>query len=164
MSDLSELSGRERVSGDAQARGVHIDFARRGQASSLEEAAATLGIQPREIVKTLIAKAKATQSTSEHSYVMALIPGDRQVDWAKLRKLAGMKKMSMAAPEEGFGATGFYPGTINPFGTTQQLPIYGDSSIRGRIAMGAGEPDLNLFVDAAELFAALGVVIGDISK
>ncbi len=160
----TETSGRERVRADAEARGVEIEFVDRGPASSLPEAAANLGIEPRNIVKTLVAKAKLTQSTSEHSYVIALIPGDRAVDWAKLRKLAGMKKMSMASPEEGFEASGYMPGTINPFGLRTELPIYADESITGRIAMGAGEPDLNLFVHAEQLFAAFEVTTGDIGK
>lgn len=165
---MSEMTGRQRVAADAEARGVSIEFAPRGQASSLEEAAANLGIEPRDIVKTLVARAKLTQTATEHSYVIALIPGDKQVDWAKLRKLAGMKKLSMASPEEGFAATGYHPGTITPFGaksdTGAQCPIYADESILGGICMGAGEPDLNLFVDSAELFAAYSVTVGDISK
>lgn len=165
---MTELTGRQRVAADAEARGVNIDFTPRGQTSSLAEAAANLGIEPREIVKTLVAKAKLTQTATEHSFIIALIPGDRQVDWAKLRRLAGMKKLSMAAPEDSFAATGYYPGTITPFGALAddgpQVPIYADESITGRISMGAGEQDLNLFVDSAELFSAFGVVTGDISK
>jgi len=165
---MTEPSGRERVQADADTRAVTLEFVQRGAASSLEEAAENLGVAPREIVKTLVAKAKLTQSATEHSYVIALIPGDRQVDWAKLRRLAGMKKMSMTSPEEAIAATGYHPGTITPFGARtpagEQWPIYADDSISGRIAMGAGEPDLNLFVDAAELFAAYDVVVGDISK
>ena len=159
-----ELTGRERVRADAAARGVEIEFVDRGPASSLPEAAANLGVEPRSIVKTLVAKAKLTQTTTEYNYVIALIPGDKAVDWAKLRRLAGMKKMSMAAPEEGFEASGYMPGTINPFGLRNQLPIYADESITGRIAMGAGEPDLNLFVEAEQLFAAFEVTTGDIGK
>lgn len=165
---MSELSGRERVQQSADHLGVNIDLADRGPASSLEEAAANLGIAPHEIVKTLVAKAKLTQSTAEHSYLLALIPGGKQVDWAKLRKLAGMKKLSMASPEEGLQATGYSPGTITPFGAETEYghswPVYADSSITGRICMGAGEPDLNLFVDSADLFEAFVVVVGDISK
>lgn len=153
---------------DADAHGVPIEFAERGPASSLEEAAANLGITPGEIVKTLVAKGKVTQTATEHSYIIALIPGGKQVDWAKLRKLAGMKKLSMASPDEGFAATGYHPGTITPFGakpdTGTQCPIYADESITGRICMGAGEPDLNLFVDSGKLFAAYSVTLGDISK
>ncbi len=118
---MTELSGRERVRADAGARGVEVEFVDRGPASSLPEAAANLGIEPRNIVKTLVAKAKLTQTASEHSCVIALIPGDRAVDWAKLRRLAGMKKMSMASPEEGFEVSGYRPGTINPFGLRTEL-------------------------------------------
>lgn len=165
---MSELSGRDRVQADADARGVSIEFAGRGSAHSVQEAAASLGVEPREIVKTLVAKAKMTQSGREHSYVIALIPGDRQVDWAKLRKLAGMKKMSMASRDEGYEATGYHPGTITPFGAEAaegtHWPVYADESISGRIAMGAGEQDLNLFVDSAELFASFEVTTGDIGR
>lgn len=165
---MTELTGRQRVAEDAEARGVRIEFTPRGRAASLQEAAANQGIEPSEIVKTLVAKAKLTQTAAEHSYILALIPGDRQVDWAKLRRLAGMKKLSMAAPEEGFAATGYHPGTITPFGAEAHdgapLPIYADASITGRISMGAGEAELSLFADSAELFDAFAVTTGDISK
>lgn len=165
---MEELSGRKRVQADAEAHGVRIEFLGRGSAHSVAEAAASLGVEPREIVKTLVAKAKVTQSSREHSYVLALIPGDRQVDWAKLRRLAGMKKMSMASREEGREATGYQPGAINPFGAQSaegvRWPVYADASISGRIAMGAGEQDLNLFVDSEALFSAFEVITGDISR
>ena len=165
---MTELTGRQRVAADAGARGVNIEFTPRGQASSLEEAAANLGIEPREIVKTLVAKAKLTQTATEYSYIIALIPGDRQVDWAKLRRLAGMKKLSMAAPDDGFAATGYYPGTITPFGALAddgaQVSIYADESITGRISMGAGEQDLSLFVDSQDLISAYGIVTADICR
>ncbi|WP_300342814.1 aminoacyl-tRNA deacylase [Nesterenkonia sp.] len=161
-------SGCDRVQADAQAHGVQIEFAPRGDAGSLQEAAANLGIEPREIVKTLVARAKRTQTARDHSYVIALIPGDRQVDWAALRKLAGFKKLSMASPEQGLEATGYRPGTITPFGAEAadgtRWPIYADASISGRICMGAGAPGINLFVQAEELFAAYGVITGEIAK
>lgn len=166
---MSERSGRQRVESAAQRLGIEVEFVDRGPASSLEEAAANLGLVPKDIVKTLVAKAKLTQTSSEHSYVIALIPGDQQVDWAKLRKLAGMKKMSMTAPDEALEATGFLPGTINPFGAlgedgTQRLPVYADTSISGRICLGAGEPDLSMFLQTSQLYPALNVTLGDIGK
>lgn len=162
------MSGRERVLADARVRGVSIELVERGPAASVEEAARNLGIAPSEIVKTLVARAKVTQSASEHSYLIALIPGDKQVDWAKLRGLAGMKKLSLAAPDEGYEATGYHPGTINPFGARASegtsWPVYADESISGRLCLGAGEPGLNLFVEAAELLSAFQAVTGDIAK
>lgn len=168
--DLSaeDRASVQRLSADAAAHGVEIRFAARGEARSLEEAAANIGVQPHEIVKTLVAKAKVTQTTREHSYVLALVPGDRQVDWGKLRRLAAMKKMSMTAPEEAVEATGYRPGTITPFGAETaeggRWPVYADETITGRIAMGAGAHELSLFVDSESLFTAYGVITGDISK
>lgn len=79
-----------------------------------------------------------------------------------------MKKMSMASRDEGYEATGYHPGTISPFGACAadgtRWPVYADESISGQIAMGAGEPDLNLFVGSAELFSAFDVTTGDISR
>ncbi|TLP98066.1 hypothetical protein FEF26_06670 [Nesterenkonia salmonea] len=165
---MTEQSGRERVLDDAQHHGVEIEFVDRGHATSLEEAAANLGIEPREIVKTLVAKTKVTQTAQTHSYLMVLIRGDQQVDWAKLRRAAGVKKASMAAPDEGFDATGYRPGTITPFGASdddgERWPVFADASISGRICMGAGEPGLNLFVKAADLFDAFSVTTADIAK
>ncbi len=165
---MTEPSGRERVLDDARHHGVEIEFVDRGHATSLEEAAQNLGIEPRGIVKTLVAKTKVTQTAREHSYILVLIRGDQQVDWAKLRRVAGVKKASMAAPDEGFHATGYRPGTITPFGSfgegNVRWPVFADESIADRICMGAGEPGLNLFVGAAELFDAFGVVTADIAK
>lgn len=164
----TEDSTVERLRRDAEAHGVDVEFVARGQARTLEEAAANIGVEPRRIVKTLVAKARLTQTTKEHSFLLALIPGDRQVDWAKLRRLAGMKKVSMTAPEEAVEATGYRPGTITPFGSEAtdgtRWPIYADESISGRIAMGAGADGLSLFVDSAELFAAYDVIVDDITK
>ncbi|MGQ7786971.1 aminoacyl-tRNA deacylase [Nesterenkonia sp. K-15-9-6] len=164
----AERTSVDRLLADAEAHGVDVELVSRGPAQSLEEAAATIGVEPRQIVKTLVARAKVTQTARDHTYVLALIPGDRQVDWARLRRLAGMKKMSMTAPEEAVEATGYRPGTITPFGAAAadgtRWPIYADESISGRIAMGAGAPGLSLFVDSATLFAAYDVVTADITR
>ncbi|GGE75846.1 aminoacyl-tRNA deacylase [Nesterenkonia cremea] len=158
----------QRLTADSAARGVELTLVARGEARSLEEAAANIGVEPREIVKTLVAKTKVSQTAREHSYVLVLIPGDRQVDWAKLRRLAGMKKMSMTSPEEAVEATGYRPGTITPFGAETaegiRWRVYADESITGRIAMGAGAHGLSLFVDSEALFTAYDVVTGNISK
>lgn len=165
---MTGLLGKARVQAGADQAGVTIEFAPRGEAHSLVQAAQNLGITPSEIVKTLVATAKRSQTTSERSWIIALIPGDKQVDWSKLRKLAGMKKLSMATPEEALAATGYSPGTITPFGAEStegtRWPIYADASIAGRICMGAGEPGLNLFTDSAELFTAFDVTTADISR
>src|SRR5690606_25513925 len=50
--------GRARVITDATARGLDVEIVTRPGAGSLEEAAALLGIEPRDIVKTLVVRRK----------------------------------------------------------------------------------------------------------
>ena len=81
-------NGRQRVEADAAARGIEIEIIERAPARSLEEAAEILGITPAEIVKTLVVK------RSDGTFLFALVPGDRQISWPKLRALVGVNRLS----------------------------------------------------------------------
>jgi Cys-tRNA(Pro)/Cys-tRNA(Cys) deacylase len=152
------MSGRERVSADAAARGVEIEFVSRPAAKSLEEAAELIGVAPREIVKTLVVK------RSDGTFLFALIPGDRQISWPKLRALVGVNKLQLPDPAVALQATGYERGTITPFGSTTEWPVYADATISGRIAMGAGEHGFSLLVDSADLIRAFDATVADISQ
>lgn len=151
--------GRERVAADAAARGLAVEFIERMRASSLEEAASILGITPADIVKSLVVK------RSDGTFLFALIPGDRQISWPKLRALVGVNKLQLPSPELALKATGYERGTITPLGSTTAWPVYADAGMVGRrVSMGAGEHGYSLFVQADELIAALGAVVADISE
>lgn len=154
--------GRERLLADAAARGLEVEIVERPGAGSLEEAAELLGIRPADIVKTLVVRRKTPLPAT---YLFALVPGDRQISWPKLRSLVGANKLAM--PEEALAieATGYGRGTITPLGSTTAWPVYADATIPGRrIAMGAGEHGYSAFVDADALLASLGATIADISE
>ena len=151
-------AGRERFLADAAARGLDVQIVERLAAHSLEEAAKILGIAPADIVKSLVVKHK------DGTFLFALIPGDRQISWPKLRSLVGVNKLSMPAADVALEATGYERGTITPLGSTTAWPVYADKNISGkRISMGAGQHGYSAFVDADALTAALGAVIADIS-
>lgn len=151
--------GRERVAADAAARGLTVEFIERMRASSLEEAAEILGITPADIVKSLVVK------RSDGTFIFALIPGDRQIAWPKLRALVGVNKLQLPSPELALEATGYERGTITPLGSTTAWPVYADAGMVGRrVSMGAGEHGYSLFVQADELIAALDAVVADISE
>jgi Cys-tRNA(Pro)/Cys-tRNA(Cys) deacylase len=150
--------GRERVIADAAARKISIEFVERAAAGSLEEAAELLGITPSEIVKTLVVK------RHDGSYLFALIPGDKQISWSKLRAVVGVNKLRLPDATAAFEATGFERGTITPFGSTNAWPVYADASIAGRrIAMGGGEHGVSMFVDADALVSSFEATVADIS-
>lgn len=151
-------AGRQRFLADAAARGLNVEIVERLAAHSLEEAAQILGVTPSDIVKSLVVKHK------DGSFLFALIPGDRQISWPKLRNLVGVNKLSMPAADVALEATGYERGTITPLGSTTAWPVYADRTITGRrISMGAGQHGYSAFVDADALTASLGAVVADIS-
>jgi Cys-tRNA(Pro)/Cys-tRNA(Cys) deacylase len=147
----------ERVQEDADERGIGVEFVARPAAGSLEEAAALLGIAPAGIVKSLVVK------RSDGTFLFALIPGDRQIAWPKLRAAVGVNKLQLPSAEAALEATGYERGTITPLGSTTPWPVFADERIAGRIAMGAGAHGYSAFVDAAELLHGLDATIADIS-
>lgn len=153
------MEGAERFLSDAAARGLDVDVVERPAARSLEEAADILGISPADIVKSLVVKHR------DGSFLFALIPGDRQISWPKLRALVGVNKLSLPHADVALAATGYERGTITPLGSTTPWPVYADATITGRrISMGAGAHGRSAFVDADALTAALGAVVADISE
>jgi Cys-tRNA(Pro)/Cys-tRNA(Cys) deacylase len=145
------------VAEDAAARGIPIEFVERPAAGSLEEAAGLLGIEPAQIVKSLVVK------RSDGTFLFALIPGDRQISWPRLRAAVGVNKLQLPDAAQALAATGYERGTITPLGSTTTWPVYADSRIAGRIAMGAGEHGLSAFFDADRLIEGLDATVADIS-
>ena len=153
------VNGTERFLADARSRGLEVQLVERQAARSLEEAAEILGITPADIVKSLVVKHR------DGSFLFALIPGDRQISWPKLRTLLGVNKLSLPPADVALEATGYERGTITPLGSTTAWPVYADASIAGRrISMGAGAHGYSAFVDADSLTTALGATIADISE
>ncbi|WP_106209971.1 aminoacyl-tRNA deacylase [Glaciihabitans tibetensis] len=150
--------GRARVAADAAARGIAIEFVDRPAADSLEAAAALLGIAPSTIVKTLVVK------RHDGTFLFALVPGDRQISWAKLRSVVGVNKLRLPEAAIALEATGYERGTITPLGSSTPWPVFADARIVGtRIAMGAGAQGLSAFVDAGALISGLDATVADIS-
>ena len=152
------MTGSERVLADAASRGISVEIVERPAAGSLEEAAALLGLDPAGIVKTLVVK------RHDGSYLFALVPGDRQISWSKLRAVVGVNKLRLPEASLALEATGYERGTITPLGSSTAWPVFADERIAGlRIAMGAGEPGMSAFVDADELIAGFDATVADIS-
>jgi Cys-tRNA(Pro)/Cys-tRNA(Cys) deacylase len=153
-----EPEGKDRVLRDAAARGVDVRIVQRPVAHSLHEAAELMGIEPGDIVKTLVVK------RHDGDYLFALVPGGRKISWAKLRPLVGVNKLSLPDASLALEATGYGRGTITPFGSTTAWPVFADASIVGReVSMGAGDHGYSAFVHADALIAAFGATVADIS-
>ncbi|KQR54691.1 hypothetical protein ASF88_08030 [Leifsonia sp. Leaf336] len=155
---VEDRAGRRRVEDDARSRGIPVRIVERPAARSLEEAAQLLGIQPGDIVKTLVVK------RSDDTFVFALVPGGRKISWPKLRAILHVNKLQLPDASVAFAATGYERGTITPFGSTTAWPVIADETVAGRtVSMGAGEHGYSLFVDADALVAGFAATVADIT-
>jgi Cys-tRNA(Pro)/Cys-tRNA(Cys) deacylase len=105
--------GSDRAIAAVTAAGVAHTVTRIGPVRSLEEAAAARGIEPRDIVKTLVVR------RGDDDFLFVLVPGDREISWPKLRVLLGVKRLSMPDAQTAKDATGYERGTITPFGSSR---------------------------------------------
>jgi Cys-tRNA(Pro)/Cys-tRNA(Cys) deacylase len=155
---MTTPTGTERVTNDAEARGLEVEVVERPEAASLHEAAALLGIDPGTIVKSLVVK------KHDGSFLFALVPGGRQISWSKLRAVVGVNKLSMPSADLALEATGYERGTITPMGSSTAWPVFADERVAGhRVALGAGAHGHSAFVDGDALIAAYDATVADIT-
>lgn len=131
---------------------------RHGPVSSLEEAAAVRGVEPADVIKTMVVR------RGEGDHILVLVPGDRVIDWAKLRTVVGERRLSMPDAEEALAVTGYARGTITPFGSPRDLPVIADERVTGRISIGGGDHGVSITADADAVLGAVGAEVADVTK
>ena len=125
---------------------------------SLAEAAAARGVEPADVVKTIVVR------RGDGDFVFVLVPGDRTIAWPKLRSLLGVSRLSMPDAAVAKDVTGYERGTITPFGATTAWPVVADERLRGRqVTLGAGEHDVAVAVAADEVITALSAMVADVT-
>lgn len=150
--------GVRRMLAAAEQRGLAVTVRTRPPASSLPEAAALLGLTPAGIAKTLVLR------RSHGVYLFAVLAGDTQISWPKLRAVVGVNKLALPDADQALAATGFPRGTITPIGSWTDWPLYVDARLAGhRVAMGAGDPGWSAFVEVDALVDAYRATVADIS-
>jgi Cys-tRNA(Pro)/Cys-tRNA(Cys) deacylase len=131
---------------------------RHGPVRSLAEAAQARGVEPADVVKTLVVR------RGEDDFLLVLVPGDRTISWPKLRALLGLSRMSMPDAATAKEVTGYERGTITPFGATQAWPVVADERVQGRrITLGGGAHGVAVALDADAALAQLEAVVADVS-
>ena len=140
------------------AAGIAHAVTRHGPVGSLAEAAAARGVQPGDIVKTLVVR------RADDDFLFVLVPGDREISWPKLRALLGVNRISMPDAATAREVTGYERGTITPFGSTRAWPVVADATVAGRtISLGAGEHGLAVTVTGSDVVRALDAQLADVT-
>lgn len=132
-----------------------------GPVRSLEEAAAARGVDPAQIIKTLVVR------RGDDDYLFVLVPGDRQISWPKLREHLGVSRLSMPDKEVAREVTGYERGTITPFGSTTAWPVIADSQLvasEAPVSIGGGAHGVAATVLPGALVDALGATVADVTE
>ena len=156
MSSASD--GERRALAAVASMGLEHEVTRHGRVGSLAEAAQVRGVEPRDIIKTLVVR------RGDDDFLLVLVPGDREISWPKLRALLGVSRLSMPSADVAREATGYERGTITPFGSTTAWPVVADATVAGRrVSLGAGAHGVAVTVDADAAVAALGATVADVT-
>lgn len=153
-SSMTETPATRAVS----AAGIAHDVLVYGTVASVEEAAIARGVELGQVIKTIVVR------RGEGDLLMVLVPGDRVIDWAKLRTLLGVSRMSLAGADEALAATGYRPGTITPFGSATRLPVIADAAVTGLASIGGGAPGVAINLAAAALVDHFGATVADVTR
>ena len=143
----------------AEARLRH-QVVRTRPAHTAEESAELQGIEPGSLVRTIVVR------RGEDDYVFVLLPAGRRFDWPKLRAHLGVSRLSLPDADEAKRVTGYERGAITPFGALRAWPVLLDRSAESLpvVAIGGGARGVNLHLAPADLVAALGARVVDVSR
>lgn len=118
---------------------------------SLAQAATERGHQPEQIIRSIVFRLSADD------FVMALMAGPQQIDWKRLRRALGEKRLTMASEEEVLAVTGYERGAVAPFGLPRPLRILADPAvfIPAEVSLGSGVRGTAVIMQSADLRRAL---------
>ena len=118
-----------------------------------------LGVPEHHVVKTLV------METEKGDPLIVLMHGDRKVSTKALARIAGVKRIFAARPENAERHSGYLVGGTSPFGTRRSMPIYLEHSVLDlpRIYINGGRRGYLLEMDSAELQRVLSPVLVDVA-
>jgi Ala-tRNA(Pro) deacylase len=108
------------------------------------------GTAPGQGAKAMLCKSR---DASEPQLFLAVLPGDRKLDFKRLAQAVGVRKATLATPDEAQAATGCVMGSVPPFSCNPQVRLVVDPALVERfaeIAFNAGRLDRSIVLDSAD--------------
>ena len=129
---------------------------------SAAEVAAAVGLAPEQTFKTLVALPDRPGARP----VLALVPGDGQLDLKKLARATGERKIHMATQRDAERLTGLRKGGIAALALLdRRWPVVVDETVQlfDAVWVSAGKVGAGVIVPAADLVRVLGATLADIA-
>ncbi len=142
-----------------------------GHTPTVPAAAAVLGVEPDQIIKTLLFLIERPDAASPIP-VVVISNGERRVDKRRLadRFGVGKKRVSLAAAETVLETLGYPAGGVPPFGHAMDVPMLVDASVVGLEARydgvifgGGGDDRTMMRLTVAELLRVTGAEVVEVS-
>ncbi len=125
-----------------------------------ENVAHKIGMPAGQVFKTLVVSGDKT------GVLLAVIPGDRELDLKALASCSGNKKTDLVPLKEVQKLTGYIRGGVSPVGTKKPYPVYLDESIQQFpfIACSAGVRGCQFNISPKDLIHAVQGKVFSISR
>jgi Cys-tRNA(Pro)/Cys-tRNA(Cys) deacylase len=125
-----------------------------------ETVARKVGMPPEQVWKTLVARGDRT------GVLLAVVPGDAELDLKALARLTGDRKADTVALKEVQPLTGYIRGGVTALACKKDYPVFVDELIElyDRVAVSAGVRGTQIVLAPADYLRATGATVGSISK
>lgn len=165
MSEPADRPGIQRVRDAAARKGVTLEVRVFDESThTAEEAAAAVGAELGQIVKSLVFAAPGDDGTLEP--ILCLVSGPNRVDLARLAAVTGEKDVRRATAREANELTGYSIGGIPPIGHSRPVRVVMDPDL-GRFPLvwaAAGTPTAVFPVAPATLRTLANAVVAPITE
>ena len=125
-----------------------------------ETVAAKIGLPPEQVFKTLVARPAG--SKGHNGVVLAVVPGDQELDLKALAAAAGEKKIELVPVKELQALTGYIRGGVTALAAKHDYPVYVDETIElfDIVSISAGMRGLQILLAPADyLRATKGTIV-----
>jgi len=124
-----------------------------------ETVAAKIGLPPEQVFKTLVARGEGKTiegKNDRNRIVMAVIPGDHELNLKALAAAAGEKKIQLVPVKELHALTGYIRGGVTALAAKRDFPVYVDETIElfDVVSISAGVRGLQILIAPADYLRA----------
>jgi Cys-tRNA(Pro)/Cys-tRNA(Cys) deacylase len=120
-----------------------------------ETVAAKIGFPPEQVFKTLVARGE------RNGAVMAVIPGDQELDLKALASAAGERKIQLVPVKELQALTGYIRGGVTALAAKREFPVFVDETIElfDTVSVSAGVRGLQILISPKDYIRAVRAAI-----
>lgn len=125
------------------------------------ETARLLNVPPEQVFKTIVIKREGKGKP-----ILAVVPGDSEVDLKALAKVVGEKKLFLASEREAEALTGLLTGGISPLALINkgfQVIVDQSASTFDSVHISGGQRGLNIRLPGSDLLKLVNARLAEIS-